>query len=198
MCCAARASLGMHFRLSRCGRRRHMRTETVHTASISRTTIASRGDPRFCPDFGCIQPFSGPHRFGTVVGSDSVAERIAPLLLMLTVESYNLIHPKANKKCATRLRLVPGSNLTPTAHQPVEPGWCAVAERIAPLLLMLTGRLYNRIHPKANKMTRVVPGSNLTPTAHQPVEPGWCAVVSGTSSTRCPATHRCPVLGTTS
>ena len=39
-----------------------------------------------CARFGCFSAIFEPHRFGTVVGSDSVAERANPLLLMLTDE----------------------------------------------------------------------------------------------------------------
>ena len=74
----------------------HANGDRSHRISIENIDCVE-GDPRFCPDFGCIQPLSGPHRFGTVVGSDSVAERIAPLLLMLTGRLYNRIHPEANK-----------------------------------------------------------------------------------------------------
>jgi len=61
----------------------HANGNRSHRISIENNDRVE-GDPRFCPDFGCIQPLSGPHRFGTVVGSDSVAGRIAPPLLMLT------------------------------------------------------------------------------------------------------------------
>jgi hypothetical protein len=39
--------------------------------------------------FGWFSAVFEPHRLGTVVGSDSVAERIAPLLLMLTKSIYD-------------------------------------------------------------------------------------------------------------
>jgi hypothetical protein len=72
--CAARTSLGMHFRLSRGAQM------TQHAADEPRAPHQHReGDPRFCSFLAVSQPVSSRIIGGTVVGSDSVAERANPL-----------------------------------------------------------------------------------------------------------------------
>jgi hypothetical protein len=76
-----------------------VRTPTPHADGnrSHRVSIEIRIDPRLCSNQACFQPLSSRIIDGTVVGSDSVAERIAPLLSMLTVEVYDQSDPHATK-----------------------------------------------------------------------------------------------------
>jgi len=82
----------------RCVRPTQHATEVrTHRISVMSNDRVEEEDPRFCPVFSGFSPLSGPHRSGTVVGSDSVAGRIAPPLLMLTDSIYDQINRRATK-----------------------------------------------------------------------------------------------------
>ena len=127
MHCTARASLGMHFKLSRGDR--PMQRANGHPFVPRQHRDQWRSSIVLVS--GWFSATFEPHHLGTVVGSDSVAERIAPLLLMLTSTVYPTIHGRATEiptQPAHPPTPVPGTNLTPTAHQPDEPGWCTVVQ----------------------------------------------------------------------
>jgi hypothetical protein len=85
MCCVARASLGMHFKLLRGDR--PMQRANGHPFAPHQHRDQWRSSILLV--YGWFSAVFEPHRLGTVVGSDSVAERIAPLLLMLTKSIYD-------------------------------------------------------------------------------------------------------------
>lgn len=89
-CCAARASLGMHFRLSRCDWPTPHATEEPFAPHQHQEREWRRRWPRssIVLVLACFQPVSSRIDWAPRSDQDSVAVRIAPPLLMLTRSVY--------------------------------------------------------------------------------------------------------------
>jgi hypothetical protein len=119
---ARHPSLWMHFRLSRCAR------PTPHASGspTHRIRNKSRGsvrcDPRLCLETGFFSHFQGRIVLAPWSDQDSVAERIAPLLLMLTCGVYgNRRYFQVTFRNSTTRSLVPRSRRTNERADPRRP-----------------------------------------------------------------------------